>query len=87
MTAVARLVLFAGAVYLGVQIARVEPGLAFPIGVLVTVFVAYWLFLAKYEAAEEQRLAAEEQALRTGFGDDLAELAVEEHHDRWEAQR
>lgn len=87
MTAVVRLGLFAAAVYLGVQVARVEPGLAFPIGVLVAVFVAYWLFLAKYEAAEERRLAAEDRALRTEFGDELAELAVEEHHDRWEAQR
>lgn len=86
MTAVARLVLFAGAVYLGAQVARVEPGLAFPIGVLAAVWVALWLSKASCDERLAIEETAESEALTDKFGPDLAAIATESHHDRWEGQ-
>ena len=86
MNAALRLLLGTSAAYLGAQVARIEPGLAFPLGILAAVWVALWWSDARYNERLAMEETAESEALTDKFGPDLAAIATESHHDRWEDQ-
>lgn len=83
IAALVRLALAGSAVYIVIQVARVEPGLAFPIGVLAAVFAGLWLSSAVYDEQQAMEELTEQSAITEEFGPHMAAIAVEEHHDRW----
>lgn len=83
MNAFIRLAIGASAAYLGIQIARMEPGLAFPLGILAAVFAGLWISHAIYDERAALVEISENDAIEDEFGTHMAALALEEHHDRW----
>ena len=86
IAALVRLALAGSAVYIVIQVARVEPGLAFPIGILAAVFAGLWLSSALYDEQQAMEGLADNAAITEEIGPHMAALAVEDHHDRWEDQ-
>lgn len=85
MNAVARLALIGSALYLGAQIARVEPGLAFPLGVIAALTVGLWIlraYQAQVDAYRDLDDASDEAAGRL-----VGREFIAERHDRREARR
>lgn len=87
IAALVRLAIAGSAFYLVIQVARFSPGLAFPIGVLAAVWAGLWLSAAHYDEKQAMEELTEQSAITEEFGPHMAAIAVEEHHDRWEAQR
>jgi hypothetical protein len=87
MNVFTRLVLIGSTVVIGGQLIRWEPALIFPIGVLAAVWVGMWLSASIYDEQQAMETAGESASISEEFGPHMAALAVEEHHDRWEAQR
>ncbi|MET9329514.1 hypothetical protein [Tsukamurella sp. NPDC003166] len=85
MNAVARLAVVGSALFLGVQVARWEPGLAFPLGVIAALTVGLWIlraYQAQVDAYRELDDASDEAAGRV-----LGREFIAERHDRREVRR